>query len=175
VSTPLASIPAPIWRRVAASVYDGLLLIALWMVILLFEIMIRDQLLGLPRSVRLISALELLAGLAFFGWFWIHGGQTLGMRAWRLQVQRLDGRPLRWPVAATRFAALLLTWFIVCIPAATRMPIVPAHHPHAGTVAVAALIAAVVIAVTMQLDPRRRAPCDRIAGTEVLLLPKQAG
>jgi len=27
----------------------------------------------------------------FFIWFWTHGGQTLGMRAWRLKVQRMDG------------------------------------------------------------------------------------
>lgn len=27
----------------------------------------------------------------FFVWFWTHGGQTLGMRAWRLKVQRMDG------------------------------------------------------------------------------------
>jgi len=27
----------------------------------------------------------------FFIWFWTHGGQTLGMRAWRLKIQRMDG------------------------------------------------------------------------------------
>jgi len=27
----------------------------------------------------------------FFIWFWTHGGQTLGMRAWRLKVQRMNG------------------------------------------------------------------------------------
>jgi uncharacterized RDD family membrane protein YckC len=30
----------------------------------------------------------------FYTWFWLHGGQTLGMRAWRLRVQRLDGKPI---------------------------------------------------------------------------------
>jgi len=30
----------------------------------------------------------------FFIWFWTHGGQTLGMRAWRLKVQRMDGQSI---------------------------------------------------------------------------------
>ncbi|MDP2560679.1 RDD family protein [Psychrobium sp. 1_MG-2023] len=30
----------------------------------------------------------------FFIWFWTHGGQTIGMRAWRLKVQRMDGRSI---------------------------------------------------------------------------------
>jgi uncharacterized RDD family membrane protein YckC len=30
----------------------------------------------------------------FFVWFWSHGGQTLGMRAWRLKIQRMDGNSI---------------------------------------------------------------------------------
>jgi len=30
----------------------------------------------------------------FFTWFWTHGGQTLGMRAWRLKIQRMDGHSI---------------------------------------------------------------------------------
>lgn len=37
----------------------------------------------------------------FFIWFWTHGGQTLGMRAWRLKVQRMNGASI------TPFQALL--------------------------------------------------------------------
>jgi len=37
----------------------------------------------------------------FFIWFWTHGGQTLGMRAWRLKVQRMDGQSI------TTFQAIL--------------------------------------------------------------------
>jgi uncharacterized RDD family membrane protein YckC len=41
---------------------------------------------------------------AFFAGFWAHGGQTLGMRAWRIRVVRDDGGTLTWPRAAARFA-----------------------------------------------------------------------
>ena len=37
------------------------------------------------------SGYLIAVGCIFFVWFWTHGGQTLGMRAWRLKVQRMDG------------------------------------------------------------------------------------
>jgi uncharacterized RDD family membrane protein YckC len=43
--------------------------------------------------------------MAFFCGFWVHGGQTVGMRAWRIRVVRDDGSPLGWPRAAARFCA----------------------------------------------------------------------
>jgi uncharacterized RDD family membrane protein YckC len=46
--------------------------------------------------------------LAFFCGFWVHGGQTVGMRAWRIRVQRDDGSALGWLRAAARFGALLV-------------------------------------------------------------------
>jgi len=57
-------------------------------------------------------ALVWLLGIAFlfFGWFWVHGGQTLGMRTWRIRVQTRDGRPLGWLQAFLRFIAALFSW-----------------------------------------------------------------
>lgn len=46
----------------------------------------------------------------FFGWFWTHGGQTLGMRAWKIKILTPDGRAISWLQAAQRFFAALLSW-----------------------------------------------------------------
>jgi uncharacterized RDD family membrane protein YckC len=46
----------------------------------------------------------------YFAWCWTHGGQTLGMRAWRLRIQRRDGGTPRWGEALLRYAAALLSW-----------------------------------------------------------------
>lgn len=44
----------------------------------------------------------------FFVWFWSHGGQTLGMRAWRLKIQRMDGTTISMMQAVIRlFTAFL--------------------------------------------------------------------
>lgn len=46
----------------------------------------------------------------FFGWFWTHGGQTLGMRAWRIRVISQSGAPLTWLQALARFFGAMLSW-----------------------------------------------------------------
>jgi uncharacterized RDD family membrane protein YckC len=134
--------PAPLWRRLAAALYDGLLLVALWLVVTMADTAVRI-LAGLPPSVRALQVCLLLAALLFFGWFWTHGGQTLGMRAWRLQVRRDDGGPLRWPTAIARYGFAWLAW----------LP----------------LGAGIMWSV---LDARRRAWHDIWSGTELVVLPK---
>jgi uncharacterized RDD family membrane protein YckC len=48
--------------------------------------------------------------VGFFCWFWLRGGQTLGMRAWRVMLVRDDGAPLTLRDALLRQAAALLSW-----------------------------------------------------------------
>lgn len=132
--------PAPLWRRLVAAVYDGLLLIALWMVAAMLDVLARG-LLDLPQQRLGFQLLLFLVGLAFFGWFWTHGGQTLGMRAWRLQLRRDDGSALRWPTAAVRYGLAYLSW-----------------------ISVAGMLWCLV-------DARRRALHDVLTGTEVVELP----
>jgi uncharacterized RDD family membrane protein YckC len=43
--------------------------------------------------------------LAFVGGFWTHGGQTLGMRAWKIRLTNTDGGPVSWRQALIRFFA----------------------------------------------------------------------
>lgn len=97
-------LPAPVGRRLAATLYDGLLLLALWMSAALLEVLVTDAL-GVARSPALTRALLLGIAAFFFAWSWTHGGQTLGGRAWRLRVESLEGQPLNTPTALLRFVA----------------------------------------------------------------------
>lgn len=135
-------IPAPLWRRLAAALYDALLLAAIWLVAALLDAVLRG-LADLPYDARLLRGTLFLTGFLFFGWFWTHGGQTLGMRAWRLQLRREDGDPLRWPQAGLRYALAWLAW----LPLGAGL-------------------------LWCLLDRRHQAAHDRLAGTEVMLLPK---
>jgi uncharacterized RDD family membrane protein YckC len=45
----------------------------------------------------------------FIGWFWTHGGQTLGMKVWRLRLQTVDEGPIGWGRAAARFVSAFLS------------------------------------------------------------------
>jgi uncharacterized RDD family membrane protein YckC len=167
------AVPAPLWRRLAAACYDALLLLAVWMVALLAALFLR-QALGLVRNDHVDALLLFLAGLGFFGWSWTHGGQTLGMRAWRLQVRRDDGAELRWPVAAARYTLMLIAWlallFLLLVPALPAA--VAAKVPHRLEVLEACAAITLAALLLPLVDARRRSLHDRLTSTEVLLLPR---
>ncbi|UXI00932.1 RDD family protein [Photobacterium sp. TY1-4] len=55
--------------------------------------------------VSVIYSIYLAVVIAgFFAFFWCRGGQTLGMRAWKLRVQNKDGSNLRLTQALIRMA-----------------------------------------------------------------------
>ena len=91
------------WRRLAALCYDVLLLAAL---VASFTLLVLAARLGraVPPGTPWYSFCLFAVVLLFFSGFWAHGGQTLGMRAWRIRVVREDGSALTWPRAAARFA-----------------------------------------------------------------------
>jgi len=167
-------LPAPLWRRVAASIYDGLLLLGIWMTtILLVELPLTA--LGVPLPSAGLQALMFVVGFVFFGWFWTHGGQTLGMRAWKLQLRRDNGDAVRPPIAVLRYAAMLIYWGVVLTPVAAwiilRTPKFAPHFPRAADAAIAAVTATLITIALRLVDARRRLPHDWLTGTEVVALP----
>ena len=165
--------PAPLWRRIAASVYDALLLIGVWMATTMIYVPLRDALGGDPRNAAL-PPLLFIAGAAFFGWSWTHGGQTPGMLAWHLQVRRADANGLRWPIAVSRYALMLLTWGLCLLPLALLLPdALRSRIPHLGGSVLFTVTVVLLAAFACLRDGRRRAPCDRAAGTEVVVIPRK--
>jgi uncharacterized RDD family membrane protein YckC len=86
---------APLWRRLAALFYDLLVLVALWMaaaglVLLAFqgEVDVARQ----PPLYHAVLQLALLVPTAlYFAVSWSRGGQTIGMRAWRVRLVDAQG------------------------------------------------------------------------------------
>lgn len=96
-------------RRLAAILYDSLLLGA----VLLLASLIALPLLGdePSRAALLLFRIYLVLMLfIFFAWFWTHGGQTLGMRAWRIRLQSRGGGPITLWQALLRFLVAALSW-----------------------------------------------------------------
>ena len=46
----------------------------------------------------------------YFTWQWVYGGQTLGMKAWRIRLVSSDGEPVTWLPASVRFILAMLSW-----------------------------------------------------------------
>lgn len=108
--TPEDHPPVALPRRLAAAFYDALIVFAL-IFIAAFLIL---QLFGAPLGQTGKTVLQVSAALIAYGYFvgfWTHGGQTIGMRAWRiLVVNERQQQPLTWLQATQRFFAALLSW-----------------------------------------------------------------
>ena len=70
-------------RRLAAFLYDSLLLIALFFGVASIAIALNG---GQATQNPAFYVLLYVVGFIFFTWFWRNGGQTLGMQAWRIKV-----------------------------------------------------------------------------------------
>jgi len=96
-----------IGRRLGAFAYDLVLLFAVLMLAGSIPVLITGEAM---RQDNIWYALYILLVIfLFFGWFWVHGGQTLGMRAWQIRVELEDGRNLGWLQTALRFILAILT------------------------------------------------------------------
>ena len=105
-------INASFQRRLAAMFYDSLLLFALLMVCALPVVLIAGENSSFFKSPLYTLYLYSIS-FVFYGWFWTSGGQTLGMRSWKIRVVRNDGQSLGWDSALMRFllATISLTLF----------------------------------------------------------------
>lgn len=96
------------FRRIAALLYDGLLLLGVLFVAGL-PLPLLENLSHATVVIALTRIYLLLVAFLFLGWFWTHGGQTLGMRAWRLRLVGQSGECLNWQTASIRFAVATLS------------------------------------------------------------------
>ncbi|RMF96883.1 MAG: RDD family protein [Gammaproteobacteria bacterium] len=131
-----------LFRRLAAGFYDLLLLAGLLMLVG-FAVIVARQGEAVRPGTLWFQALLLAVTILFYAGFWSRGGQTLGMRSWRLQVVDERGLPPRFRVCLLRFVAALLS------------------------------LAPFGLGLWWMLwDPQRRSWHDRLTHTRVVLLPK---
>ncbi|MDE0097907.1 MAG: RDD family protein [Gammaproteobacteria bacterium] len=104
-----------LWRRLAAIFYDSLVLVCLVFIAWLPVPLVPDD--QWPQWLSRGWRLAYLGCVvyAFYGWFWVHGGQTLGMRAWRLRLVDAASRPdaylpVGWKQALLRLAVAWMSW-----------------------------------------------------------------
>jgi uncharacterized RDD family membrane protein YckC len=108
-------------RRVACMLYESLLLLG----VLSITFMVPHLLLGMGFRIALpgwmlVAHVFLVLG-AYFIWYWSHGGQTLAMQTWKIQLTTPDGNPpsmtrlilryvLAWP--STIYFGVGLMWAV---------------------------------------------------------------
>lgn len=104
------SFPAPSFViRLAAIFYDALLLFSLLFAVTLFLVLPLNQGNAVSSGNPLYQATLLLLIYAYFVWHWTHGGQTLGMRAWKIRLVGMDGSAVNQRQASLRFLLAILS------------------------------------------------------------------
>jgi uncharacterized RDD family membrane protein YckC len=100
-------------RRLAAIVYDLLLLIAILMLATLLLLPLTGGE-AIRSGNHFFQLYLLLCSYIYFAWQWARGGQTLGMRAWRLRLRRSrDFAAPQWRDVSIRFIAAAFSWLLL--------------------------------------------------------------
>ena len=104
-------------RRLAAIVYDSLLVLPMIMAVVGAATGIAVLITGdtgnddfsatLPPAI--VQGLSITCILLFYSYFWSLKGQTLGMQAWRIRLRRIDGGDIRLSHVARRALAVILS------------------------------------------------------------------
>jgi len=97
--------PAGLFYRLVAMFYDTLLLLSVLLIATALALLATKGTLHYHNPF--FRTFLFLICFSFYTWFWLHGGQTLGMRAWRLRLQRIDGQPITIWQALLRFMAAI--------------------------------------------------------------------
>jgi uncharacterized RDD family membrane protein YckC len=157
-STPA---PCPLWRRLLALVYDLLIVVAIVMVVgLLCQLATGGKLITTGARTVVPLWYQCLQGLVVAAYFissWRRGGQTVGMRPWRIRVTRDDGGTVTLQQAVIRLlvAGAPMVLLLLAPAFGLRTTLWTLLVVWAGWFAVALF------------DRRRRAVHDFAAGTEV--------
>ena len=109
--SPLPAATAHLGWRLLALVYDLLPLAALWFATAAAAYAVNGLAPVAPGSAAALVLFAALLGVSFlyFGLSWRRGGQTIGMRAWRLElVDARGGRP-GWAALGVRAAVGVLS------------------------------------------------------------------
>jgi uncharacterized RDD family membrane protein YckC len=166
---------AGLLRRLGAMVYDTLLVIALLIVVTFAFVPLLHGRVLVPQEVGALAyvywIVQLAAAAAFFVYFWTHRGQTVGMLAWRLRIENLDGSNVRWQTALKRVAlhAVLLAPFFLGYWFVWRDWTADVYRKLALGVSLAP---AVLPYLWIMFDRERLSWHDRWTRTRIVVLPK---
>jgi uncharacterized RDD family membrane protein YckC len=101
-------------RRLFAIFYDSFLLIAILFIVTGIATALNQGAAIEPNDTFYPLYVIIVFGLSYlyFAWFWIHGGQTLGMKTWRIQLYSPNNKEISWKIASIRFFSAFLSWGI---------------------------------------------------------------
>jgi len=165
--------PAGLLRRLAAQLYDGLLVAALWFVATFAVLPLTGGEAITPATQGSLAWLYrgwlLAIAFGYFGFCWVRGGQTLGLRAWKSRLQSADGSAIRWRGAAMRFAGGMAAMLLAI--AGAWLLARPGWTP-ADAAALSMLLPAILNLAWIPFDDAGRSLQDLAGAMQVVRVPR---
>ena len=160
---PAELVAPPLVRRMAAFLYEGVLLFGVLGVTALVYGVLAHQTSGIEKRTGLIAVCFLVLGLYFIG-LWVRAGQTLAMKTWHLAIATAGGAPISPRRALARYLASYV-WFLPPLALAGAL-----NLPNAWSIfgIVAGWIA--LYALAALLHPRRQFWHDALCDTAIVFV-----
>lgn len=156
------ALPAPaLRRRMAAFVYEGVLLFGVWMAAAGLYSVVTGMRHALQGRIGLMAFLVATMAV-YFVWFWTHSGQTVAMKAWHVRVVDAHARPVTPGRALLRYALAWL-WFAPALLAAQLSGL-----KTGGSTSAIVLAGVVAYAALSRLHPQRQFWHDVVCGTRLV-------
>jgi uncharacterized RDD family membrane protein YckC len=113
---------AGLWRRLIALTYDAFLIAAIWFITAGIWVLVyphtglpAESINGVTRATpemlhRILFPILIIETWGFYALFWLHGGQTLGMRAWKIMSRDVRRQPMTLWQTVVRFIGGIFSW-----------------------------------------------------------------
>ena len=157
-----------ILKRLLAAFYDGFLILATLFFATALTLPFTKGEIAAGNNIYM-SLYLLVVVYIFYGWFWTHGGQTLGMRVWKQQLVRVDGTAVNWQQTFIRLITGLPAWllFLVGLLLWTVPDKIGLAEPLSG---IPNWAFAVTGFIWVLLDNRSNTWRDKLSGTQVIIV-----
>jgi len=100
-------------KRIAASIYDLFLLLGVWFAVGSLAVWING---GIIETKWIGPFLVFISTWFFYGYFWTHGGKTLGMAVWKFEIYSIDENKINFQKVSIRFFSNIITVLLGGIP-----------------------------------------------------------
>lgn len=108
---PSGKPPITLLRRLGAIFYDSFLLLTV--------LFVASFIIVIPTGIKpedpfffLFQLYIFVIAYLFYAWCWTRGGQTLGMRTWKMKLVYEDGSKVTWGQALLRFVVAIFSWLL---------------------------------------------------------------
>lgn len=162
--------PSPL-KRLLAAFYDGFLILAIVFIATALTLPLTKGEIAAGNNIYM-SFYLLFVIYIFYGWFWTHGGQTLGMRAWKQQLVRFDGKNVNWQQSFIRFISALPAWSLFLI--GLLLWVFPDKIERADALtSIPEWLFALSGFIWVLLDNRSNNWRDKLSGTQVIIVNEE--